>query len=44
MLCTTFPHELHAGGSLSFLASSPCSEAIHLPSRSIEVSPSAAEP
>src|SRR5580692_5653956 len=47
MLSTTFPHELHAGGSLLFLVSSPCNEAIHLPSRSMEMknqiySPSAA--
>jgi hypothetical protein len=36
-LSMTFPHELHAGGSLLFLASSPRNEAIHLPSRSIEM-------
>jgi hypothetical protein len=36
MLFTAFPHALHAGGSLLFLASSPSNEAIHLPSHSIE--------
>jgi hypothetical protein len=47
MRSTTFPHELHAGSSLMFIASSPRNEAIHLQSRSIEMkikiySPSAA--
>jgi hypothetical protein len=36
-LSTTFPRELHAGGSLLFIASSPCNGAIHLPSTLIEV-------
>src|SRR5882724_8393546 len=37
MRSTTFPHELHAGGSPLFIASSPWNEAIHVPSRSIEM-------
>jgi len=37
MRSTTFPHELHAGSSLMFIASSPRNEAIHLQSRSIEM-------
>jgi len=36
MRSTAFPHELHAGGSLLFIASSPGNEAIRLQSRSIE--------
>ena len=32
-----FPHELHAGSSLLYIASSPRKEAIHLQLRSIEI-------
>jgi hypothetical protein len=32
MLSAAFPHVLHAGCSLLFIASSPCDEAIYLPS------------